>query len=167
MQKFCYYLPSIFMIERIINKNVVRIITGIGVLCLIFFIGFFVFRQPDKSLPHAVMEIHPDSLCPILTKEVKQTDEERIANHFSADTLPWLLGQGFIKKYERTASGTFIAVNGNLWKYRSRYFKQSLLKEVLVYNTFNGYAVSTQVVDSTSGKLYAQIAPSAKMDFYD
>jgi hypothetical protein len=155
------------MIDTIIKRNVVRIITGISVLCLILFIAFSVFRQPVKPLPNAVLEIHPNSFCPIFTNEVKHTDEERIAKHFAIDTLPWLMKKGVIKKYQRTASGTCIAVNGNLWKCRSRYFKQCLLKEVLVYNTFNGYAVSTQIVDSTSGKLYAQIAPSTKMDFYD
>jgi hypothetical protein len=151
-----------------IKTNVGSMITGIVGLCLIAFIAFSVIRQPVQPIAHANTEIHPNSLCPLLSNDKKQTtDEERVARHFAADTLPGLIKKGMIKKYQRTVSGTYIAVNGNLWKRRSSYFKRCLLKEVLVYNTFNGYAISTQIVDSTSGKLYAQIAPSATMDFYE
>jgi hypothetical protein len=75
--------------------------------------------------------------------------------------------KGLIRKYQRSGTGTLLAVHGDLWKHRSLYFKQSLLKEIYVYNKVHDYAVATQIVDSISGRLYAQISPAAKMDFYD
>jgi hypothetical protein len=83
------------------------------------------------------------------------------------DTLPGLLRLGLVHRYQRNTLGTYLEVNGNLWKCRSRFFKQSLLKEVLVFNKVHGYELSTRIIDSTSKKLYAQISPSAAMDFYD
>ncbi len=94
-------------------------------------------------------------------------DEKRIAKHFAVDTLPGLMQKGLIQKYQRTASGTSIAVSGGLWRKQSKFFKTSLLKEVFVFNEVQGYELSTKIIDGLSGKLYACISSSTKMDFYD
>jgi hypothetical protein len=99
-------------------------------------------------------------------KESSQ-DEKRIARHFAADTLPGLMQKGLIRRYLRSASGTSIAVDGKLWKKRSKFFKTSLLTEVSVFNKVQGYELSTRITDNFSGKLYAYLSPEAKIDFYD
>lgn len=82
------------------------------------------------------------------------------------DTLPGLIQQGLIKKYKRCELGTLIYVAGTIWKKRSKFFKESLLAEILVYNKVNGYALETRVVDHSSLRLYAQ-ASSEKKEFFD
>ena len=52
-------------------------------------------------------------------------------------------------------------------KILSKYFKKSLLTEVFVYNKVNDYELSAKIIDSVSGKLYAQISSTAKIDIYD
>jgi len=99
--------------------------------------------------------------------DVFSNDEQRIAKRFATDTLYGLMRKGLITKYDRFELGTSISVNGNIWKQRSQFFKQSLLKEVSVYNEVNGYDLLTQIVDSKSGKLYAQVSRSAKIWIYD
>jgi len=94
-------------------------------------------------------------------------DEKRIAEHFAADTLPGLMRRGLIRKYLRDVSGTSIAVNRNLWKQRSKFFKTSLLTEISVFNKVQGYEISVKIIDDLSGKMYACISPEAKMDFYN
>lgn len=94
-------------------------------------------------------------------------DEKRIAKHFAADTLPGLMRIGLIHKYLRNESGTSIAVDGKLWKSRSQFFKTSLLTEISVFNKVKEYELSTKIVDSLSGKLYAYISSEAKIDFYN
>lgn len=94
-------------------------------------------------------------------------EERRIAKHFEIDTLPGLMRQGLIKKYERYQTGTLLHVAGNIWKKRSRFFKESLLTEVLVYNNVNGYALETRIVDYNSQILYAQAISSDKKKFFD
>ena len=95
------------------------------------------------------------------------SDEKRIAHHFETDTLPGLIRKGLIKKYSRNESGTRIMVAGRVWKQRSAFFKQCLLKELLVYDKVNRYQPRAQIVDSISGLLYAEISPEAEIEFYD
>lgn len=152
--------------KTICTKTIKIIVCAIGVCAVIMFLRTS-YRQPKYPSITAVQQIHRNDLCPIFTKTKQQPDEERIAKHFAEDTLPGLMKKGLIKKYRRTAIGTYIAVNGALWKSRSEYFKHCLLKELLVYNTFHGYPAAARIMDSTSGKLYAQITPSSKTNFYD
>ncbi len=106
-------------------------------------------------------------IAPIDLTNDFSNDEQRIAKRFVTDTMPGLMQKGLIKKYERHEFGTSLLVSGKLWKKRSLFFKQSLLTEILIYNEVNGYEVWTQIVDSQSRKLYAQISPSTKIKFYD
>lgn len=94
-------------------------------------------------------------------------DEKRIAHRFLNDTLPGLIQMGLVKRYERRESGTLITVAGHVWKRRSQFFRLSFLTEVMEYNKVNGYEFRTQVKDSISGNLYAEISSQAKMKFYD
>jgi hypothetical protein len=101
------------------------------------------------------------------SKEESTPDEKRIAKHFIVDTLPGLMQKGLVKKYYRNSSGTSLTVSGKLWRKRSQYFKTSLLTAVFAHNKVSGYELSAKIIDSVSGKLYAQISPSTKIDFYD
>jgi hypothetical protein len=94
-------------------------------------------------------------------------NEKRIAKHFAADTLPGLLQKGLICRYLRDKTGTSITVSERLWKQRSMFFKMSLLAEICIFNKVQGYELSTKITDSLSGKLYAYLSPSEKMEFYD
>jgi hypothetical protein len=153
------------------KKNIVlkawKIVLGVVSLCLMVFITLIVFRQSAKPLSSAKIEIPHSANCPIFANIESNSEEKRVARHFAVDTLPGLMQKGLIHNYQRNALGTCLSVNGKLWKYRSPFFKQSLLREVFVYNKVNGYELSTRIIDSTSGKLYAQISSFAKMDFYD
>jgi hypothetical protein len=121
-------------------------------------------KQPQS--PEA-LEQHDVSEQPFFLRRGWSPAEKKMANHFMSDTLPGLLQKGLIQRYGRNNSGTCIAVNGRLWKNRSIFFKQSLLAEILAYNTVHDYDVSTMILDSVSGKLYAQISPPAKVDIFD
>ena len=136
-------------------------------LFVLLSIAFFIIWQVEKPIPVNKYKRQFVFTSPFFPKKEYSLDEKRIANHFSADTLPGLMQKGLIQKYRRNASGTCIFVKGNLWKSRSEYFKHGLLTEVFVYNKVNDYELSTKIIDSLSGKLYAQILSSAKMDFYD
>jgi hypothetical protein len=152
------------------NKSILRISKFIaGVLFVCCLIGFVMteFHHPVKPFLKTNIENPASSTCPIFANAESTAKERWIARHFAVDTLPGLMRKGLIHRYKRNASGTFLGVNGNLWKCRSTFFKQSLLREVFVFNKIHGYELSTRIVDSTSGKLYAQISPSAKMDFFD
>jgi hypothetical protein len=95
------------------------------------------------------------------------TDEIRISNLFVEDTLPRLIRSGIVKKYELTHRRTLLFVNGKLWKQRSQFFKNCLLKEILAHNTVNGYSPETRIIDNQSRKLFAKISPSFSFTFFD
>jgi len=152
------------------KKNILKslkIILDAASLCLMVFIIVIVFRQLGKPLTDAKVEIQQSTICPIFAINRSNSEEKRIAMHFAVDTLPGLMQKGLIHNYQRNALGTCLSVNGRLWKCRSLFFKQSLLREVFVFNKVNGYGLSTRIIDSTSGKLYAQISSSANIDFYN
>ena len=136
-------------------------------LFVLLSIVFIIIWQDKKSIPDHKDKQQSLGACPFLSNKECKPDEQRIANHFSVDTLPGLMQNGLIEKYGRSAFGTCIAVNGKLWKIRSKYFKKSLLTEVFVYNKVNDYELSAKIIDSVSGKLYAQISSTAKIDIYD
>ena len=71
-------------------------------------------------------------------------DEMRISNLFVEDTLPRLIRYGLVKKYELTQCKTVLFVNGKLWK-QLAFFKDCLLKEILVHNKINGHAPETLI----------------------
>jgi hypothetical protein len=128
-------------------------------LCLII-----LWQSGRPTKPHKRQAVYTSLF---FTKVECSTDEKRIARHFAVDTLPGLMQKGLVKKYHRNSSGTSLAVNGKLWKERSRYFKTCLLTEVFVHNKVSGYELSAKIIDSVSGKLYAQILPSTKIDLFD
>ncbi len=85
--------------------------------------------------------------------------EQRIARQFSNTTLPQLKQLGLITLYTRTEIETVISVSGTLWNKRSSFFKESLLENIFIYNSVNGFAVNTKIVDDKTNQLYAQIIP--------
>jgi hypothetical protein len=159
------------------NKNIGIKVLRIFILaisfCMMLFIAFLIIRQPVKQLSNIKVETHYDTLCPIFTHNestksvASNADEKRIARHFAVDTMPGLMQAGLIKKYQRNNKGTCLFVTGNMWIDRSKFFKSCLLTEIYTYNKVNGYGLSTTIMDNVSGKLYAQMSSSAKMDFYD
>ena len=94
-------------------------------------------------------------------------DEQRIARQFLADTLPQLMRKGLITKYKRTDTNTSLFVIGHVWKERSLFVKQSLLKAVATYNKVNGFSLWTLILDNRNGKLYAQVLPSNRSEVYE
>jgi hypothetical protein len=96
-----------------------------------------------------------------------RADEQRVARHFEMDTLPGLMQRGLIRRYERREMGTLLLVEGKIWRQRSRFFRESLLTEMLVYNKVNGFAPETQVVDYASRRLYARASASDRKEFFD
>jgi len=136
-------------------------------LAVLFFLIVIIVWQTQKQNPAYQYKQQFVYTSTFFSTKECSLDEKRIAKHFAADTLPGLMQKGLIQKYQRTASGTSIAVSGRLWRKRSKYFKTSLLKEVFVFNKVQGYELSAKIIDSLSGKLYAYISPSTKMDFYD
>jgi hypothetical protein len=161
------------MKNRNIGIKVLRILFGVISLCMMLFIASHVIRQSVKPLSNTKVVTHYDTLCPIFTRNestkrnANSADEKRIARHFVTDTLPGLMQAGLIKKYQRNNRGTNLFVTGNLWSARSQFFKKCLLTEIYTYNKVNGYGLLTTIMDSVSGRLYAQISSSAKMDFYN
>ena len=95
------------------------------------------------------------------------TEERRIAAMFVADTLPRLMKMGLITKYERNETNTTVLVAGSIWKARTHFVKDSLLKAVSVYNRVNGFAQPTIILDDHTGVLYAQVLPSDKREIYE
>lgn len=138
------------------------------IVCAILWGIFLVIERSDRK----IMEQYQSSYRLAHRQDNDSTnrfslDEERIANHFIADTLPGLMQKGLIKKYTREQSGTLLHVEGKIWKDRSEFFRQSLLMEIFVYNKVHGYAASTRVIDNQSEKLYASIEPPDRIKFYD
>jgi hypothetical protein len=136
-------------------------------LIVLFSIVVIIIWQTQKPKPAYRYKRQFIYTSPLFPMKECSSDEKRIAKHFAADTLPGLMQRGFIHKYQRNASGTSIAVSGKLWRKRSKFFKTSLLTEVFVFNKVQGYELSAKIIDSLSGKLYAYISPTTKMDFYD
>ncbi|RPI06199.1 MAG: hypothetical protein EHM64_03725 [Ignavibacteriae bacterium] len=152
--------------EKIKSKTWNEVYYHLPILMVIL-VGFFTVWLNDQANPIPHKGSSEASVSPWCSWNTYQSYEKKIAEHFSNDTLPGLLQMGLFEQYQRNTAGTRISVNGKLWNERTTFFKQSLLAEVFVYNKVNGYELSTRIVDSASGKLYAQITSAAQMDFYD
>ncbi|MGD0035893.1 MAG: hypothetical protein ABSC53_01190 [Bacteroidota bacterium] len=136
---------------------------GLGLV----YIVYLWTNQPDASIRNGNSHRRSPYIFSIQGAKEFNSDERRIAQHFATDTLPGLMRRGLIKKYERNESGNVLFVAGKLWKERSRFFKESLLLEALVYNKVNGYALDTRIVDHRSQCLYAHAVSADRKEFFD
>lgn len=151
------FLPSAFL------RNLLKLTIGLGLVYIIYFWT----NQSDTSIRDRNSHRRSTYMSPIqLTKEFS-SDEHRIAQHFTADTLPGLMRRGLVKKDEWHQSENILFVVGKLWKERSRFFKESLLSETLVYNKVNGYALETRILDHRSQRLYAHAVSAERKEFFD
>jgi hypothetical protein len=138
-----------------------------AVLCVVYIFIIWANR-PDEYGRRRHKTLSSTGIFPHLQHPQEFTgDERRIARHFILDTLPGLMQRGLIRKYERCESRTFLHVAGKVWKNRSRFFKESLLSEILVYNKVRGYALETSIVDHRSRRLYAQALSTEERKFFD
>ncbi len=144
-------------------KSFLKLTIGLGVA----FLMYVWTCQSDTSIKRANSHHRPPSMFPMRQIKESSSDEHRIARHFAADTLPGLMRRGLIKKYERHQSGNIVFVAGRLWKKRSRFFKESLLSEVLVYNKYHGYALETRIIDHQSQRVYARAVSADRKEFFD
>jgi hypothetical protein len=144
-------------------RNLVKLTIGVGFI----FIVYVWTDQSDTTLPGNNNHRRSSRLLPIQWTKENISDEYRIAQHFDADTLPGLMRCGLIKKYERHRTGTILYVAGKVWKGRSRFFKESLLLEAVIYNKVNGYALETRIVDDCSQQLYAHAVSEDRKEFFD
>lgn len=92
--------------------------------------------------------------------------ERRVARQFTDTTLPELKRLGLISRYSRSSQETIITVSGRLWKDRSDFFRESFLKQIVVYNRVNGFSPRTRIVDDRNGKLYAAVTPPDRTVFF-
>jgi hypothetical protein len=152
------------LIARKLRHNFLKLSVS---LCVIY-IFYFWTNQPSIVIKNNYGTSRNTNTFPLVQNTQEFTiDERRIARHFAIDTLPGLMQRGLIKKYERHHTVTLLHVAGKLWSERSRFFKESLLSEVSIYNKVNGYAIETRVVDHCSYQLYAQISSLEKKEFFD
>lgn len=136
-------------------------------VCAMLWGGFILLERSDTAILENRTKYRLRSMHEGIMSDQHSADEQRVAKHFAVDTLPGLLQRGLIKKYKRERSGTVVFVAGNLWNERTEYFRQCLLKELFIYNKVNGFEPSTRVVDSRSGKLYAEITPPTRIQFFN
>jgi len=122
-------------------------------------------RIVDMRIESMLTNLPPD-VKPRKSRVV-DSDEQRIAQQFAKDTLPGLIRNGLITKYERNETGTRIMVSGHVWKNRSQFFKQSFMTALMVYDRVERYQPRAQIVDSISGALYAEISPDSTIALYD
>jgi hypothetical protein len=153
-----------FFFSYRVLKNFLKVIIGVGMIYLIFLWSNQSGRGFRRNTParHAFVYNSLQQGANEITG-----DERRIARHFAVDTLPGLMQKGLIKKYKRHQSGTILLVDGKIWKKRSRFFKESLLAEILVYNKVNGYELETRVMDHHSQRLYAHALSTDRKEFFD
>jgi hypothetical protein len=143
--------------------NFIKLIIG---LVLVYTV-FIWTNQPDSSIQRTTNHRHSARVLPAQWTKDVNSDESRIARHFAADTLPGLMQLGLVKQYKRHQTGTILFVAGKLWKERSRFFKESLLSEALVYNKVNGYELETRIIDHRSQQLYAKAISADRKEFFD
>jgi hypothetical protein len=141
----------------------VQLTIGVGIL----YVFYSWTNQLDTTVTRA--SNHRQSAQTALLPWIPENkdSEGRIARHFEADTLPGLMRCGLVKKYERYKNGTIVFVTGEIWKQRSRFFKESLLAEAVVYNKVHGYSLETRIIDHRSRQLYARAVSAAEKEFYD
>jgi hypothetical protein len=153
---------------RFFARKYAGFILKLSVMLCVTYIFFLWTRQPSIVLKHKRGASSYTNVFPLVRSTQEFTGEEgRIARHFAIDTLPGLMQRGLIMKYERHHNGTLVHVAGRLWKERSRFFKESLLSEVSIYNKVNGYPIETRVVDQYCQRLYAQVLSLEKKEIFD
>lgn len=151
-----------FFHQRFLRK-LVKLTIGLGLV----YIVYVWTNQPGASIRNGNSHHRSPYIFSIQGTKEFNSEECRIAQHFATDTLPGLMRRGLIKKYGRNESGNVLFVAGKLWKERSRFFKESLLSEVLVYNKVNGYALDTRIIDHRSQRLYAHAVSADRKEFFD
>ena len=151
-----------FFSQRLLT-NLVKLTLVLGLVGLIYLLT----DRSDTNIKEKNNHRRATTMSPIQWIKESSSNEQRIAQHFAADTLPGLMRRGLIKRYERHQSGNIIFVEGKVWKARSRFFKESLLSEALVYNKVNGYALETRIVDHRSQQLYACAISTDRKEFFD
>jgi hypothetical protein len=149
------------------HHHLLKIILYLTFGVALIFIVYMWTSQSDSIIKGTHKSHRSDHTPPAQWIQGLKSDEHRIAQRFEADTLPGLMRCGLIKKYERRQTGTVLFVAGKVWKARSRFFKESLLLEALVYNKVNGYALETRIVDHYSQQLYAHAISADRKEFYD
>ena len=137
-------------------------------LCVLMIFGIIdYFNYSD----HAILAKRQSYQSPVSTALPQglsfANEEVRISNLFAEDTLPRLLQYGLVKRYELTPGRTTLFVNGRMWKHRSGFFKNCLMREILIHNKVNGFSSETHIIDNRSSKLVARISPSHKITLYD
>jgi hypothetical protein len=153
---------SCILLQRLL-EDLVKLSVGIGLI----YIVFISTSQPNSSDKRRHNTSGLTCIFPQQHTEEFSNNERRIARHFAVDTLPGLMQRGLIKRYERHNTWTMLHVEGKVWKKRSRFFKVSLLTEVLAYNKVNGYALNTRIVDHHSKELYAQALSEDRKEFFN
>jgi hypothetical protein len=148
--------------QRVV-RNIMKLTIGVGLISSIYVWT----NQPDTSKKGSSNPRRSGHTVAIQWAKEFNSDEHRIAQQFEIDTLLGLMRRGLIKKYERRQTGTILFVAGKVWQERSRFFKDSLLSAVLVYNKVNGYALETRVVDNRSQQLYAHAISEDRKEFFD
>ncbi len=151
-----------FFYQRFLS-NIIKLTIGLGLVYVIYVWT----SQSNTNINEKNNHHRSIGLFPMQWKKEFESDERKIALHFVADTLPGLMRRGLIKKYECNQSGNVLFVAGKLWKERSRFFKESLLSEALVYNKVNGYVLDTRIVDHRSRHLYAHAVSADRKEFFD
>jgi hypothetical protein len=143
---------------RFVARKIAGIILRISVMVCMMYIFYVWTSQPSRVFKNTSGASRYTNIFPLSRNAQEFTGEERrIARHFALDTLPGLMQRGLIVKFERRHNGTLVHVAGRLWKERSKFFKESLISEVSIYNKVNGYAIETRIVDHCSQRLYAQV----------
>ncbi len=134
------------------QKNIIAISLALAFIGVTY---YFIHKHDEELLNNpALWGRTIDSVANSSTAE-----EKRVALQFSDTTLPELKQLGLIKSYTRTEIETIITVSGTIWKERSSFFKESLLDQIFIYNTVNGFALKTKIIDDKSFALYAEIIP--------
>ena len=148
---------------RCILLNLLKLIIGLAVIGIVY-----IWTDQTYTKARRRDNDHNSSGLSLIQKTDEfNRDESKIAKHFALDTLPGLMKCGLIKKYERRQSGNVLFVAGKLWQKRSRFFKESLLSEILIYSKVNGYTLETRIIDHSSHRLYAQAISENQKEFFD
>jgi hypothetical protein len=93
--------------------------------------------------------------------------EIQTANTFSDSTLPALQRLGLIVSFEQREWETLIAVSGPMWRERSEFFKESFLNQLMVHNKVRGRPSAVRIIDTSSGKLLAQVSVPERKEIYE
>ena len=150
-----------------VSRQIELFINILTLLLLIVTVRVIVLHLQKPVPPDGRAVTHGTGTVLQGTADTSTADDHRIARKFIADTLPGLMRAGLIRSYQRRSAGTLITVAGRIWKVQTRFFKESLLRELIVFNRVSGYAARTQVKDSVSGNLYAEVSAESTMTLYD